>query len=121
MKNRRKKCLLILASIIFFGILSRKLEFVPLCIGDILYGSMIFFILRFISINNHLISVTTKALTISFTIEFLQLYQGNWMLTLRNTFGTICVGCGIFMHGFIVVPHWHWPCRSYRKNDFKIL
>ena len=95
MKNRGKIYLLILACIITLGIISRKLAFVPLCIGDVLYGSMIYFMVRLLLLNSSVISVTMIALTICFGIESLQLYQSTWMLNIRNTlFGRYVLGVG---------------------------
>jgi hypothetical protein len=95
MKNRRKIYLLILACIITLGIISRKLAFVPLCIGDILYGSMIYFMVRLLLLNSNAMSITVLALIICFGIEFLQLYQSTWMLNIRNTlFGRYVLGVG---------------------------
>jgi Protein of unknown function (DUF2809) len=95
MKNQRQTCLLVIVIIIALGILSRKLEYVPLYIGDLLYGSMIFFMARFLLVNSKVRVIIIIALSICFSIEFLQLYQGSWLLTIRNSlFGKYVLGMG---------------------------
>lgn len=80
---------------IFLGILSRKVNFIPLCVGDILYAIMIYLLIRIIFVNKKALQITIISLLICFNIEFLQLYQGEWMLELRKTlFGRYVLGQG---------------------------
>jgi hypothetical protein len=121
MKNRRKAYLLILACIITLGLISRKLEFVPSCIGDVLYGSMIYFIVRLLRQNSNVISITMIALTICFGIEFLQLYQGTWMLNIRNTlFGRYVLGVGFLWLDLLWYAIGIYFAFSAEKTIFKI-
>jgi hypothetical protein len=80
---------------IFLGILSRKVNFIPLCVGDILYAIMIYLLIRIIFVNKKTLQLAIISLLICYNIEFLQLYQGEWMLELRKTlFGRYVLGQG---------------------------
>lgn len=71
--------------IIFLGICSRKTTFVPLWIGDFLYAVMIYFLVRIFLPFKNAFSIALLSLLICYSIEFLQLYQGEWMIELRKT------------------------------------
>lgn len=93
MKNLKYPILVLL--IIVLGILTRKISIIPLFVGDLLYAMMIYFIVRFFSNKNDFIKTAIIALLICFSIEFLQLYQANWMIEIRkNTFGRYVLGQG---------------------------
>lgn len=81
--------------IIFLGICSRKTTFVPLWIGDFLYAVMIYFLVRiFLPFQKYYIIILLSLIT-CYSIEFLQLYQGEWMIELRKTlFGRYVLGQG---------------------------
>lgn len=82
-------------SIIFLGILSRKIPFIPLWIGDFLYAVMIYFLVRIFFPSKKFWLVILLSLFICYGIEFLQLYQGNWIVELRKTlFGRYVLGQG---------------------------
>jgi len=83
-KYRLYYCIIFLG-IIFLGILSRKISFIPLWIGDLLYAVMIYTLIRIAFINKKAIQIAIISLLICFGIEFLQLYQGEWMIELRET------------------------------------
>ncbi|WET03636.1 DUF2809 domain-containing protein [Flavobacterium sp. YJ01] len=86
---------LIFLSIIFLGILSRKIPFLPLWIGDFLYAVMIYFLVRIFLPFRNAFLVASLSLLICYSIEFLQLYQGQWMIELRKTlFGRYVLGQG---------------------------
>ncbi|ABQ05432.1 DUF2809 domain-containing protein [Flavobacterium johnsoniae] len=81
--------------IIFLGICSRKTTFVPLWIGDFLYAVMIYFLVRIFLPFKNAFSIALLSLLICYSIEFLQLYQGEWMIELRKTlFGRYVLGQG---------------------------
>lgn len=93
MKNFKYPILVLL--IIILGILSRKISIIPLFVGDLLYAMMIYFIVRFFFNKNDLLKSAIIALLICFSIEFLQLYQANWMIEIRKTtFGHYVLGQG---------------------------
>jgi len=86
---------LIFLSIIFLGILSRKTSFIPLWIGDFLYAVMIYFLVRIFLPFKNAFAIVLLSLFICYGIEFLQLYQGEWMIELRKTlFGKYVLGQG---------------------------
>lgn len=81
--------------IIFLGICSRKTTFIPLWIGDFLYAVMIYFLVRIFLPFKNTFSIALLSLLICYSIEFLQLYQGEWMIELRKTlFGRYVIGQG---------------------------
>lgn len=85
----------IFLSIIFLGILSRKIPFIPLWIGDFLYAVMIYFLVRIFLPFKNAFGIALLSLLICYGIEFLQLYQGEWMIELRKTlFGRYVLGQG---------------------------
>lgn len=93
MKNLKYPIFVLL--IIILGILSRKLSFIPLFIGDFFYAMMMYFIVRIFAKKSTLLKSAVLALFICFSIEFLQLYQSNWMVEIRKTtFGHYVLGQG---------------------------
>lgn len=95
LKKSRFQYFILFLLIIFLGTISRKISFVPLWIGDFLYAVMIYVLVRIILINKKSIQVTLLSLLMCYAIEFLQLYQGDWMVELRKTlFGRYVLGQG---------------------------
>jgi Protein of unknown function (DUF2809) len=97
MKNIRFNYFCIIISVIIIGILSRKINGIPLFLGDILYGMMIYFMIKLILINTKIATVALISLNTCFAIEFLQLYQANWIVEIRNT----TIGHYILGQGFL--------------------
>jgi hypothetical protein len=86
---------IIFLSIIFLGILSRKISFIPLWIGDFLYAVMIYFLVRIFLPLKKAFLIALLSLLICYSIEFLQLYQAEWIIELRKTlFGRYVLGQG---------------------------
>ena len=85
LKNSRIRYFILILIVITLGITSRKIEGVPTFFGDTLYAVMIYFGLRMIFINLNLKKTAILALLICFTIEFLQLYDVEWLLEIRRT------------------------------------
>jgi hypothetical protein len=71
--------------IIILGLLSRHIEGIPLFVGDILWGLMVYFIVRFLFITQSIKWVSIAALLFCYTIEFSQLYQAPWINNIRHT------------------------------------
>lgn len=95
MNKTRINYFLIFLSIIVFGILSRKIPFIPLWIGDFLYAVMIYFLVRIFFPSKKFWFVILLSLFICYCIEFLQLYQAKWIIDLRKTlFGRYVLGQG---------------------------
>ncbi|KUJ60106.1 hypothetical protein AR687_19600 [Flavobacteriaceae bacterium CRH] len=80
---------------IFLGIMSRKISAIPLFVGDLLYAVMIYFLIRIILTNRKTLQIIILSLLICYGIEFLQLYQADWIIQLRKTlFGRYVLGQG---------------------------
>ncbi|MBB4803174.1 signal transduction histidine kinase [Flavobacterium nitrogenifigens] len=102
MKKTRIYYTLIFFSIIFLGILSRKISFIPLWIGDFLYAVMIYFLIRIFLPFKKASIIFLLSLITCYSIEFLQLYQGEWMVELRKTlFGRYVLGQGFLWSDII--------------------
>ena len=67
------------------GILSRKLNTIPLCIGDILYAVMFYFGIRILFININPTKKIIVPLLLCYTIELQQLYNAHWIVIIRDT------------------------------------
>jgi hypothetical protein len=83
---------------IALGLLSR-MDFIPKFIypylGDALYSVMIFWLLSFINPNAAVKRRFIAALVICFSIEFLQMYQANWIVEIRGSrLGALILGSG---------------------------
>lgn len=98
MKNSRKNNLYLIAGTILLGLLSRKMPFVPLFVGDALYAVMMFFIVRFVFISKKMHWVAFISLGICFFIEFSQIYQTPWLNDLRQILpGRLILGQGFLL------------------------
>lgn len=85
LKNNRFSYFILTAFVIILGILSRKINGIPMFFGDILYAVMIYFGMRLLFINNSFIKSAAFALIFCCSIEFLQLYRAEWILAIRRT------------------------------------
>ena len=75
--------------------MSRRTNVIPLVTGDFLYAVMIYVLMRIILINKKSYQIAILSLILCYGIEFLQLYQGSWMIELRKTlFGRYVLGQG---------------------------
>lgn len=70
--------------IIVLGIASRKINGIPLFIGDILYAVMIYFGLRTLFLAQFKLTLIV-AILICFTIEFSQIINWEWLINIRKT------------------------------------
>ena len=78
---------------IIIGLLSRHFTFIPLFIGDILWATMVYFIIRFLFINKNIKFIILISLLFCYAIEFSQLYKAPWIDNLRHTlFGRLVLG-----------------------------
>lgn len=85
MKIERHQYLLIIIYTILVGILSRKINGIPLFVGDILYAVLIYFGLRFVFIRIKTYKTFLLSLFFCFGIEVLQLVQIDWLIAIRKT------------------------------------
>jgi len=76
----------LIAAVIILGLLSRRYSVVPLWVGDVLWATMIYFMLRFFYVNASIQKIAIISVVISYTIEFSQLYKAEWIDNLRHTF-----------------------------------
>ena len=95
LKNSRIRYFILILIVIALGITSRKMDGVPTFFGDTLYAVMIYFGMRMFFINLNLKKTAILALLFCFCIEFLQLYDAEWMLEIRrSTLGHYALGQG---------------------------
>lgn len=89
-------CLIVIA----LGLSSRAFsEQLPLFVsrhfGDALWGSMVYFMFRVLLVNRRLWIAFAWSLMFSFGIEFSQLYQAEWINSIRDTIlGGLILGKG---------------------------
>lgn len=86
MVRRRIIYFIITGLIIILGLLSRKYSIVPLWVGDVLWATMIYFILRFFYVQSTIRNIAVVSIIICYAIEFSQLYKAEWINNLRHTF-----------------------------------
>jgi len=80
---------------IIVGLLSRQIRFIPVYVGDILYATMMYFLVRSLFIRTSIYKTAVTTLAITFCIEFSQLDQSVWINNLRNTvLGRLVLGQG---------------------------
>lgn len=95
MTFHRLKYMALILLTIALGLLSRKIHIVPLSVGDGLYGVMIYFIIRFISNSELKLSDVIISIIICVSIELSQLYQADWINSVRSTLpGRLILGRG---------------------------
>lgn len=92
---KRFKYLILVFITIILGLISRKVDFIPLSVGDVLYGVMMYFIIRFLSGNKFNYKDIATATIICISIEVSQLYQAEWINSIRSTLlGRLILGRG---------------------------
>lgn len=89
---------------IFLGLGSRKYghvlpSFVAANAGDVIWAMMVYFGFRFLLVRKSVVLAILLSFFFSFSIEFSQLYQGDWMKQIRDT----SLGALIFGKGFLTV------------------
>ena len=95
MKKARIVYFTIICCIILLGLISRRISFVPLFIGDMLWAIMMFFIIRFIFIDADIKIIVLISLMVCYTVEISQLYQEEWINNIRKTIpGRLILGQG---------------------------
>jgi hypothetical protein len=83
-KTRTVYFVLIVLTIIA-GLLSRHIAGIPLFIGDILWATMIYFMVRFLFMSKPARFIIIASLIFCYAIEFGQLYQAPWINNIRHT------------------------------------
>src|SRR6266567_7537411 len=93
MVKARIKYFALIVAIIILGLLSREFTIIPLWVGDVLWATMIFFMVRFFYIKSSIKKITIISLAFCYAIEFSQLYKAEWIDKLRHTlFGKLVLG-----------------------------
>ncbi|MCL9805354.1 DUF2809 domain-containing protein [Flavobacterium amniphilum] len=85
MSKTRITYLIVIFSVILTGILSRKLDFIPLFVGDVLYAVMVYFMVRFVFLNGKSSVIFITALLLCFVVEFQQTLEFSWLVAIRKT------------------------------------
>ncbi|MBC7845427.1 MAG: DUF2809 domain-containing protein [Flavobacterium sp.] len=85
LKNSRSFYFILIITTIILGILSRKIDGAPTFFGDTLYAVMVYFGIRMLFINLNFKKSAILATAFCFCIEFVQLYQAEWILEIRRT------------------------------------
>lgn len=100
--------------------MSRKIPQVPLFTGDFLYAVMIYLLMRIIFPDKKGLHIIIPSLLICYCIEFLQLYQGNWMIELRKTlFGRYVLGQGFLWSDILAYTFGIFIAFSIERVVFK--
>jgi hypothetical protein len=99
MKNTRFTYFILFVITIILGLLSRRIAGIPLFIGDVLWATMVYWMLRFIFISRSTKFAILASLLFCYGIEFSQLYQAPWINNIRDTFiGELILG-KVFLWG----------------------
>ncbi|HVW95740.1 MAG TPA: DUF2809 domain-containing protein [Mucilaginibacter sp.] len=98
MKKGLFNYLILIILTIAAGLLSRHIKGVPLFIGDILWGLMVYLIVRLLFIKRTLTWAVVVSLLFSYGIEFSQLYQADWINQIRHT----------VLGGLVLGEHFLW-------------
>lgn len=100
--KKRVLYFIITSLVMIMGLLSRKFMFIfpkniaPF-IGDMFWAMMVYFGFRFLLPKLSLLKSFNIALIFSFGIEISQLYQSNWINSIRKT----TIGGLVLGHGFL--------------------
>jgi len=98
MAKKRVTYFILIAVIIVLGLLSRKFSVIPLWVGDVLWATMIYFMLRFFLPGASTQKIAIISILTSYAIEFSQLYKAEWIDNLRHTFpGRMILGETFFL------------------------
>ena len=106
-QRRRFVYLIIIFLVIALGLSSRHFAnslplWNKLYVGDTLWALMVFFIIGFLFKSKPILWVVCAALSFSFLIEFSQLYQANWINSIRATrLGGLVLGYGFLWNDLL--------------------
>lgn len=98
----RSRYLLALAAIIALGMLSRRVAWLPNCMGDMFWAMMVFCFVRLLFVRWRTLIVVATALGLSFAVEFSQLIRWSWLCRFRSTFvGHMLLGQGFMWQDLV--------------------
>jgi hypothetical protein len=96
-KSRRALYTVLAAATVVLGLLSRSGSWLPNGIGDALYATLIFWLVRFVAPTAARLHAVVAAIGFCFVIEVSQLYHAPWIDAVRdNVLGGLVLG-----HGFL--------------------
>ncbi len=103
-QNMRVAYLIAVVITILLGLASRKFShhlplFVAQNAGDVLWSMMVYFGFRFLLVHKSMFTAIWLSFLFSFGIEFSQLYQADWIISMRGTL----LGALILGKGFLTV------------------
>jgi len=113
---------------IALGLSSRQIDFIPFFVGDMLYAVMVFFMLKALAVQRKVYQTAIISIVITFTIEFSQLYQADWINLIRQTLiGRLVLGQGFlwldllaYVVGVLfasIITRLMFNTPDYKKND----
>ncbi len=87
--------LMAVGALIPLGLISRRVDWLPDQVGDMLWTMMVFCCWRILLVRSRLERVAVATLTFSFLVEFQQLVRWEWLVDLRSTtLGHLVLGQG---------------------------
>lgn len=91
-----------IAVVIMLGLFSRKLSFVPECVGDALWAVVMYCCWRIVLVRRLPYIAAVCALVTSFAVEFSQLIKWGWLVRVRSTtIGHLLLGQGFLWSDLI--------------------
>ncbi len=85
MRRNRSFYFFITLFVVLIGILSRKIDSIPLFVGDVLYAMMVYFGCRVLFVHSVYSKKILVPLVICYLIELQQLSDASWLVSIRNT------------------------------------
>lgn len=87
--------LMAVGALIPLGLISRRVDWLPDQVGDMLWTMMVFCCWRILLVRSRLERVAVATLAFSFLVEFQQLVRWKWLVGLRSTtLGHLVLGQG---------------------------
>lgn len=85
MRRNRSFYFFITLLVVLIGILTRKIDSIPLFVGDVLYAVMVYFGCRVLFVHFVHSKKISVPLVICYLIELQQLSDAAWLVSIRNT------------------------------------
>ena len=107
--HKRLAYLALASLLVFLGLASRSYDhllpnIIAIHIGDMLWAMMIYCGMRFLFASKSPLLAVFLSLSFCFIIEFSQLYQAEWINSIRET----TIGALILGRGFLLVDLWRY-------------
>ena len=107
MTRNRVHYLLFIISTILIGLAARQFsgylpDMINLGLGDTLWALMMYWIIGFVFPKHSVLKIAVVSLSICFLVELSQLYQADWINTIRsNRIGKLILGQGFLWSDFL--------------------